>query len=270
MEINAVIQLGEALHAGSGAAPEMVKRRAVNLEIPRSHRLKIHRHACIRVLRGQDRINEGIFVEIHIFGLAGNLVQLAAQLQHIVGVTGLSGEIRAFRIQNIRVAEVLPLTVTAGHIAVMADDHIPELLHGLQIKAFTIPQHPVPVQRPEEFGDRGVGVSALQNIPSLMDRREQAKLVEAMRSLQVARVARDFVQLIQAIIHPPVLHGQDPLLNFRRPARAAPMHPVAQSVNKRKGGFAACRIIYSGEACDNLMHRVPWHPGGLLVLYVIK
>ncbi|MNH30647.1 hypothetical protein D3C79_909550 [compost metagenome] len=78
---------------------------------------------------------------------------------------------------------MLPFAVAACNIAVMEDDHFPELLHGLQIKALALTQHTVPVQRPEEFRNRCIGMLTLQNIPALMYRSEQAQLVEHVGSL---------------------------------------------------------------------------------------
>ncbi|MNV24102.1 hypothetical protein D3C71_1151500 [compost metagenome] len=93
MEIQAVVQLGEALHPGARTAPEMLERGTVYLEISCSHRLKIHGHPGIRMLRGQDGIDVGVLVEIGIFNVTRNLEQLAGQLQHVIGIAGFAGEV---------------------------------------------------------------------------------------------------------------------------------------------------------------------------------
>ncbi|MNW06004.1 hypothetical protein D3C71_2023370 [compost metagenome] len=47
---------------------------------------------------------------------------------------------------------------------------------------------------------------ALQNIPAFMNRSEQGQLIEHVGGLQVALIPGDFVQLIEAVVHPAVFY----------------------------------------------------------------
>ncbi|MNE41339.1 hypothetical protein D3C80_1354030 [compost metagenome] len=101
---------------------------------------------------------------------------------------------------------MFPFAVAARYIAVVENHHIPKLLRSLQIEPLAFTQHPVPVQRPEEFRNCGIGVLAFQDIPAFLHRSEQAQLVEHMGSLQMVLVSGNFVQLVETVVHPPVLH----------------------------------------------------------------
>ncbi|MNJ34470.1 hypothetical protein D3C77_291850 [compost metagenome] len=172
MKINAVVQLREALHPRARTAPEMLEGRAVYFEIPGRHWLKVHRHSCLWILRGQNRIHVIPLVKIAVFHIACQLEQLACQLEHVIAVAGLAGNIGTFAVQNVRLSEVLAFAIAAGNVAVMIHHHVPETLRSLQVEALAFAQNEIPVQRTEELRNRRIGMLAAQNVPSLLDRFE--------------------------------------------------------------------------------------------------
>ena len=136
-EIDTVVQLGKVFHTGTGAAPEFILRRPVHLIVSACHRLEIHRHTGLGILRREDRVDQRVFIILRILLIPGDHKELAGHLQHIESVTGLVIAVGTLGIQDIIFPEMLPLTVTAGCIGMMLRDQCPEFFRVFQILRIT-------------------------------------------------------------------------------------------------------------------------------------
>ncbi len=269
MHINGIAELCKALHSASCTAPEVVECRAVDLEIACCHRLKICSHTCFGILRGEYRIVVRSLVEIHIFAVACYLVELAAELEHVIGITRLAVAVCTFGIEDIVHTEVFPLTVSACDICMVVDDHIPESLCVQEITRcidlFSVNglsvENRIPLERAYELRDRGIGVLAVEDVcSSLEDCLVERCLVKIMRGYSVSVLARNEIEIVHTVVHSAVLDRKNGTLLVCIPLAASVVDPVAERRTELLSRIIACRIIDINDSRDELMHRVPRYP----------
>ena len=133
MHIDSITELCKALHTASCTAPELIPACAVNLEVTGSHRLEIGRHTALGILRRENGIVVRSLIKVHILHIAGYLEELTAELEHIVGVAGLTVAVCTLLVEDIVHAEVFPLAVSACDIGMVCNDHIPECFGVMEI-----------------------------------------------------------------------------------------------------------------------------------------
>ena len=195
----AVAQFGEALHAASRAAPELVERAGEHLEKSARHGLEVGGHARLGVLRGEDGVREGGIVIVGIVLIPRHAEQKARELEHIVDVARLAVAVGALGVEHIVRAEVLPFGVAARRIGVPLEHHAEEHLGDAQIArrvhllARKLPpvEDEIALERAQNFRDGGVGVLVFKNVlPLREDAVEERLLVEDVRRLCMARLPR--------------------------------------------------------------------------------
>src|SRR4051794_1161497 len=91
MKIDRVPVLGVIFHPSAGTTPERVRRRAVELHIARSRRLKIGDQSARRILRSQYVVEQGSFVVVGIPGARVLQKEGPGQTQHVVSAASLHG-----------------------------------------------------------------------------------------------------------------------------------------------------------------------------------
>ena len=284
MHIDRIAELRHTFHTASRAAPEAVIRGAVNLEVTGSHRLEVGRHTGFRILRGQDRVVIGLLIEVHIFLIAGALVELTAEFQHVIGVTGFAVAVGALLIEDIVHTEVFPLTVSACDIGMMRHDHIPESfrifqmlgsVNSLAVDGFAV-EHFIALEGTDEFRNCRICVSAVEDICAAAEHLlMKGVLIEIVTRDRVIVVSGDFVELIEAVIHAAVFDRQNGIMRLLIPCFAAVQRPVTEAGCDRLCKVLAGELVDIDKTLDQLMHRVPRHPGfidniGLALLHQIK
>ncbi len=161
MEINAVVQFYKVLHSASGTAPEIGGRFAKYFLISSSHRLEIHAHTGFRILRRHDCIDQGVFIIIRVFFIAGNAVKISCEFKHIISVACLTVYRCSFSIENIICSKMFIFTVAACDVGMMCRYHIPEFLCVFQILALIFSKHQITFQCTDKFRDRCVCVTVI-------------------------------------------------------------------------------------------------------------
>ena len=120
---------GVVFHAGAGAAPERVEVRAVGAGKVRAQRRVIDKRARAhqRRLRGEDVIEEGVLVVIHVGGIRLLAVKRLGELEHVVGVAGLRTAVVGDQLAHVlRVGEMLVDAVAAVDPGAVFHDGLPE------------------------------------------------------------------------------------------------------------------------------------------------
>ena len=218
VEVDAVAEPGEVLHARAGAAPEAVRGGAENLEISRPHGLEIGRHPGVGIHRRQDLVGVDLLVVVRVLAVTGDLEQVPGQLRHVVGVAGLVVDGIPRGVELPRGAEVLVLAVPARHVGVILEDGRQELIGRGEVGLLARSHRPIAIQGADELGDRHVGVHAVQGIAARSNGREQARVIENVSDRQVVGDVRIFVQLVQGVVHASVLLAEDPRFRAGAPA----------------------------------------------------
>ena len=269
MHIHRIAKLCEALHTAAGAAPEAVIRRGIHLEIAGRHRLEIGRHAALRILRGKNRVVICALIEIHVFAVAGDLKELAAEFQHIVGVAGLAVAVGALLIEDVILTEVLPFTVSAGDIGMVCRDHIPERFCIFQIARgvdlFTVDglsvEDDIAFECADKLRDRRICVFIGQHISAAFQNGFiQIGLIEIVRCDRVRILSGDLIELIEAVVHAAVLDRKHSIMRLRAPFRRTVVCPVAEVGRDCFRGLIAGRIVYIDKTLNDLVHRIPRYP----------
>ena len=225
--VDAVVELSEALHAGAGAAPEVLGRLAIHLGVAGTHGLPIGGHTGLMVLGGEDGVGVGVVIEVGIFLVAGDFKQHPGELQHIVHIAGFVGVTIPVRIQHIGIVEVFLPAVAAGDVGVMVHHNVPEVFrHGevvthipgsgvvckvIGVSGVAVQGH-VPVHSADDFGDGGVGMAAAEAVDALIQLVKQALFIEVMSPgnevIPVFIPFADVVKVVQGIVHAAVFDGQ--------------------------------------------------------------
>ncbi|MNW53366.1 hypothetical protein D3C74_309260 [compost metagenome] len=118
--------------------------------------------------------------------------------------------------------EVLRLAVGPGHVGVVLDHDVEEvlgrrevhrqlllLLRGQQVVGLgVLREHRVPLERTDELGDRRVGVLARQDVLARRELSEERHLVERLGGVLDADVTREVEQLVERLVHAAVLGAQ--------------------------------------------------------------
>ena len=267
--IDAVVQLGEALHAAARAAPEVIFRRGVHLEVARRHGLEVGRHARFGVLRRPDRIIVRPLVEIEVFDVLGDGKEHARELEHVVCIARLAVGVGALRVEDVVPPEVLPFGIAARHIGMMLHDALPEQLRRIQIvdcDVFQLRngrrlQRDKPVEQTDDLGNGRVGVLAVQIVGLLAQNAvDQALFVKLVRRNGIARVPRHPIEVVEAVVHAAVFDTEHDALRGIRPLTDALIHPVAQLDDDGERLFVASERVRVEQSRDDLVHRVPRHP----------
>ena len=216
------------------------------------HGLEVHSHAGLRVLGGENGIDVGVLIVVQILLLPGDLEQLPGQLEHVVGVAGLAGGLcpavgaGGLGVQLVGGVEVLGAAVAAGDIGVVVDHGVPEGLCRLEILGqlvlfllgqlvviLRLTEHGIPLQSPDELGDGGVGVLAVEHVIAVGQLPEQRGLVKQLGHLLVLGVAGEAVEFIEGVVHAAVLGGQHPVLGHV--AHQAVIEEGAQILRQSQG-----------------------------------
>ena len=265
----AVAELGEALHAAARAAPELIVRTGEYLEKPARHGLEIGRHARFRVLRGENGVGKGVVVIVGIPLVTRDAEESARKLKHVVDIARLAIAVGALGVEDIVRAEVLPLRIAASDIGVPLDDHaekhlrhaqIAGRIHDLAVQYFAM-QDEITLQRANDLGDCRVRVQIFQDVLALrQDCIEERFFVKDMRRFRKARLLREGVQLVHAVVHAAVFDGEHALLRRIIPRKHAFGDPIPQPFRDIERGRIAAQPVAVQKPCKQLVHRVPRHP----------
>ena len=118
-----------AFHAGSHATGKVFKLLLILMLHATANRHHVANSSILRILRGQDVIEQCAFVKIGVTNLRINREKRARHFDHVVDVAGFRGASVDVIVQLVRRAKILILAVSPGGEAVMQRDVIPEV-HG--------------------------------------------------------------------------------------------------------------------------------------------
>ena len=133
MEVDAITVFRVVLHARTVTACPIIKRSAVGSMGPARKWNEVTHHPRFWVLRRENMVDMRSFVKVEILGPWLPFKQMPRELEHVVGITSLTGvgaqPIAAF----VRRAQVFVVTVATDCVGMVVDDGVPEKLSDVPI-----------------------------------------------------------------------------------------------------------------------------------------
>ena len=188
----------------------MLIKRAVHFSVTCSHRLEVHCHSILMLLRRHDRIDKSILIVIRILLVACDPEKLTAELKHVVGIASLVIAICTLFIQNTVCAEMLIFTISACDIGMLINNHLPECLCIFQIVCLAI-IYLIAVKSTEELRDGCICMLIIQYICLvsfyILEKINLIKLMCSFLDVLTIISIGILVQFVKNIIHSAILNA---------------------------------------------------------------
>ena len=143
-------------------------------------------------------VDKSVLVIIGVFNISGHHEQVLGQLKHVIYVAGFTVAVGALTVQNIVLAEMLPLAVSAGGVCMVIYYHLPEYfrclkvlgsIHLLTVNCLAIKNN-VAVESAYHLGDGCIGMPVVEDIRAVCpDKLKQGILIKGMSGNSVLIVA---------------------------------------------------------------------------------
>ncbi len=260
VEINGVAVFGVVFNARAGAAPEGIEGRAIKFWIARPDGLEIRHHAIVRVLRREDAIVEGEFVEIGVGG--GGILgkERARELEQVMLAAGFDGLGGGQRFRKIgRREKMLLLAMAAGDVRTRLHHRLPEKLRRRFI--LRLAGEFVEALEADEFRDLGIRVQLVQCVFGLGQRVEHGVVDKAFRERQVFGMAGEDIGVGQHFIHAAVFRAEHALKLGVGHRGGLGFRPVAEFGQDVEGGGVVAEEVGIAEAGEDFVQGVPGHAG---------
>ena len=257
------------LQPGAAAARHAVKS-LVFMRQPLAHRHHVAKLAVVEADRGQHMVEQRALVEFGKFIIRLQRKQQLRHLHHIIHVARFAGAqvvaavdpalARAvyFVAQFVGGAKRLVVAVAARRKRVVADHRVPEKFPRFAIRR--IAGIDVAHEFAQHLRDIRVAVFAGENVLVVGQRVDDGVVVEPLRELQPARIARVGIEVGQGFIEAAKLRAEHALeLRVVEPAHNA-FHPSGKfhrSVERRAVARLAVRIA---QARKKFMLHIPRRP----------
>src|ERR1017187_3734267 len=142
----------------------------------RLERHEINEHARLRVLRREDVVVKSALVKIHLRRVRFQREQLARELEHVVGVAGLTGIGAQMPRELVGREKMFVVAVSANDVGTAQRDGVPKsMCDGQKLR---IASEFVFAGRADDFWNLRVRVDAVQLVFAARQRVENSGMVE--------------------------------------------------------------------------------------------
>ena len=120
----------------------------------------------------------------------------------------------------------------------------------------------IAIERAQDLRDLRIGVLALEHILFFAeDAVKEVLFVKTMGGKGVRFFAREREEIVKAVVHAAVFHGEHLVLHCLIPGKDAAADPIAEPLRRVKRGSILRKAVDIDDALQDLVHRVPRHPG---------
>ena len=120
----------------------------------------------------------------------------------------------------------------------------------------------IAIERAQDLRDLRIGVFSLEDILFFAeDAVEEVLFVKTMGGKGVRFFAREREEIVKAVVHAAVFHGEHLVLHCLIPGKDASADPIAEPLRRVKRGSVLRKAVDIDDALQDLVHRVPRHPG---------
>ncbi len=249
-----------ALQPRADAAPHRLLRGRIDAVMLRPHRREVDEAAVLRVLRGQQVVEQRALDVVGVARLRVLAEQGLAQAHHVHAVAGLGAlDLVEHRLEVGGVVEMLLHAVAAdGHRAPF-DHGLPEALRGRQ--PARLGAQLGQTREADHLGNLRVRVQAGERVFALEQRLQQGLVREAARQAQVARfVVAERGQVGEQLVHAAVLALQAGLHLRVAQAGGDALGPVGKRAQHGQGVRVGGVHMGVAQAGGDLVQVVPRHP----------
>ena len=257
-KVDAVSVFGVVLHPRAMATGEVVKRTAIRTSRTSAQRHKVSDPASLRVLRSKDMVEMSLFVVVGIFGFRLPFKQMSRQLEHVVGITGLTGIARKSIAQFTRLAKVFMVAIPTNRISVPMDHGFPKELR--RFGETIIRRNFRNSSQTNDLWNLCVRVLTRQIIFTLCQGIQNPMIIKLFSEVQIRCLSRNSIKLSQRVIHPTVLTSEHLFPLLRSQVLCFLNHPVCKALGNFQSRIAICKLECINKSCQNFVMRIPRGP----------
>ena len=231
-------------------------------------RREVDRHASLRVLRGEDVVEQRPLVEVHRLRRWLPREDVARELEHVVGVARLGGggaEVLGGFLDGM---EMLAVAVATNAIGTVQRHALPEELR--HITELLLARQLILARRAGDLGNLRVSVETVELVLTARQRVEAELVVERQRQLEVIGVAGNGVKVGERLIDAAMLVAERLLLLLMAELRDTQLQPVGHLHDNVERLLVAAVVVHVKQTGENLVERIVRRPDRLAGVHAIE